>query len=308
MNFIKAYLIGLKTAITYPRVLLTTYLVNLLTAFVFFIVAYSSFNSLKVRSGAFENLLQRFDFTSVTDAISNYPDIISALPKLVIALGIFYWVLNVFLTGGILSSLRLEKFSMRNFFGGAGYNFFPFLLVDLIALVIFGGLAIALAAFSGWLLAEFKPTTELNRFWVLLGPMIAGVFLALMAIATTTYAKSMLVLNQSVNFLFYILKAFFFTLARFYVSFPLIVLLVIPPLGVAWLYFYLQGFTHSGGYSAILIGFAIQQVFILLRIFFRIWLLSSHFEFYDRQYYQKKLAAAAAKLAGKSIAEEVAEA
>ncbi len=288
MNFFKAYILGLKTALTYPRMLLTTYLLNFFLSAVFFIATATVFTKVASRSIEFTPLLKGFDLSVISDYLNNYGQPFNSLVGLVLGLGIFNWLLNIFLSGGIVSSLKMEKFTMRDFFGASGYNFFSFLLLDLLAWSIFIVLFVLLGKGVRLIFDQVGADSEVLRFQLSAGVVAVFAFFAIMSIATITYAKAMLVLDNSVNFLTKFFRAWVFTYTRFYVTIPLVLLLIAGPVVVSYLYFKLEAMFQSGTMAGIMIGFLIQQAFILLRVFFRIWILSSHYEFYDRQYYRKR--------------------
>jgi hypothetical protein len=273
MNFIKAYFLGLKTALLNFRTLIVSYLVNLL------------FGKFAARSQAFQGLLQQFDLRAVGDLVANYDFVFKSIPPLIIGLGLLYWVINIFLTGGILSTVKIDKFTMRDFFAGCGYNFFAFLIVDLISLLIIGGFTFAVMEIFGFVREKASLNIDTESHVVLISGIVVLALASLFTFALITYAKVMLVAHQSVNAMFHVLRSLAFIIRRFYVVLPMLLLLLVPPAFVIYAYFKFEGLFYSSTWSGVLIGFALQQVFILVRIFFRIWFLSSHYELYERMYF-----------------------
>lgn len=288
MNFFKSYFIGLKTAISYPRVLITTYLVNLLLGSIFFLAIRSIFKPVIAHSKAFEPLLKEFNFVVLSDFVNNYNGSFATIATVTLGLSIGYWLVNIFLTGGILSSFRLQQFSMRGFFGGAGYNFFPFLLVDVMGWAILAILFVGINHGINYTAEFFELTNASLAFQFTALKSIVFGFLIILGMITITYAKVMLVLDQSVNFFTKFFRSLGFTFGRMYLTLPLMLLLLVLPAATVYGFFYLQTLFESTITASILIGFGIQQAFILLRVFFRIWILSTHIEFYDRKFYQPR--------------------
>jgi hypothetical protein len=125
MNIPKAYIGGFQKAAKSPRMLFILYFSNLIMAL---LLALPFMGFLKNSFGSSmltENLLEGFNFTAFSNLMYYHKDGLDAILGNIKWILVVYFLLNIFLTGGIIRTLNKEKFTTGNFFSGAAYNFFP---------------------------------------------------------------------------------------------------------------------------------------------------------------------------------------
>jgi len=133
MNITKAYASGFKTTVRSLKMTLVIYILNLLMGLT---IAIPFMGALKEASGhsmAPQNLLKGFDFTSFQEILRHYGEEISSYLSHGFWMVLFFLILSIFLTGGILTAFKQKKskFSLGSFFSGCGTFFFRFFKISL---------------------------------------------------------------------------------------------------------------------------------------------------------------------------------
>ncbi len=285
MNIIKAYTTGIKTSLRWPKMIFVVYAVNLILGLSLALPFFFSFRSALGNSMTAENLLNSLDYSTIRELFNNnsFVSLFSQMRWTVL----LYWLVSVFLVGGIIRTYYREEFNASTFFSGAGVNFLRFLASDVI---LFALMVISIAVIAGLtvLIASLfnNIITEKPLFWlggVALFLIICTVVLFLMI---SDYAKFYMEMSNTYRVIKAIRKAFGYVFGNFVRTYFLYFLLMVIPILVIILYHYTLEKVGMKTVFGIIIMFFVQQAFILLRVWFRLWFLASEFELYADDYTQ----------------------
>ena len=285
MNIIKAYTTGIKTSLRWPKMIFVVYAVNLILGLSIALPFFFSFRSTLGNSMTAENLLNSLDISTIRELFSNnaFVSLFSQMRWTVL----LYWLVSVFLAGGIIRTYNREEFNASTFFSGAGVNFLRFLAIDVImialmavAIAIIVGLTFLIASLFNNIITE-KPLFLLGGIAIFL--IVCTVVLFLMI---SDYAKFYAEMTNTYRVLKAIRKAFGYAFGNFVRTYFLYFLLMVVPILVIILYHFTLERVGMRTAVGIIIMFFVQQAFILLRVWFRLWFLASEFELYADDYVQ----------------------
>ncbi len=286
MNIPKAYISGFQKAIKLPRMLFIIYFANFFTALILAFTFKSALEASFGQSGILSTLLSDFDFTTISNLMFDHGDAISAVLGGIKWLVIAYFLMSVFLAGGIIETFNRDKFTTSSFFGGAAYNFFRFLGLSLVMIVVqivflllvYIPLSLILKSVSE------NMTPEVTLYYIAISGFVFHLFIFLLISMIGDYAKFYLVLNDSFN----VFKGFWngvkFVFGNFLKTYTLYLILLFLPAVIMYLYLYLERDIKMATAVGILIVFGMQQAFMLLRVFVRTWMLSSQFKIYNAEF------------------------
>jgi|GEM_PF-1256744 hypothetical protein len=283
MNLSKAYIKGFQKAATLPRMLFIVYFANFFTALILALTFKGVIENAFGQSGILSSLLENFDYTTFSEVMYKNGDSIWAVIGGIKWLIIAYFLLSIFLTGGIINTLKVGKFTTSDFFGGAAYNFFRFLGLSL--LMIFVQLIFLLAVYIplGTVLKSVSEnmTSEVSLYYIAIGGFVLHLLIFLLISMIGDYAKLYISLNDSFN----VFKGFWngvkYVFKNFSKTYFLYLFLLFLPGVVMYLYLFLERDIKMASGIGILIVFAMQQAFMLLRVFLRTWILSSEYLVYN---------------------------
>ena len=285
MNIIKAYTTGIKTSLRWPKMIFVVYAVNLILGLSIALPFFFSFRSTLGNSMTAENLLNSLDISTIRELFSNnaFVSLFSQMRWTVL----LYWLVSVFLAGGIIRTYNREEFNASTFFSGAGVNFLRFLAIDdimialmAVAIAIIVGLTFLIASLFNNIITE-KPLFLLGGIAIFL--IVCTVVLFLMI---SDYAKFYAEMTNTYRVLKAIRKAFGYAFGNFVRTYFLYFLLMVVPILVIILYHFTLERVGMRTAVGIIIMFFVQQAFILLRVWFRLWFLASEFELYADDYVQ----------------------
>ncbi len=282
MNIPKAYIGGFQKAAKSPRMLFILYFSNLVMAL---LLALPFMGFLKNSFGSSmltKNLLEGFDFTAFSNLIYYHKDGLDAILGNIKWVLVAYFLLNIFLTGGIIRTLNKEKFTTGNFFSGAAYNFFRFLGLSLIMMVVQLVFILLVYIPVGLIFESLGENlaNEISYYYWGIGAFTFHLLIFLLISMIGDYAKFYLVLNDSFNIFKGFWKGVRYVFSRFLKTYFLYLFLLFIPGVVMYVYWYYEKDMKMATGIGILIVFAMQQAFILLRVFLRVWVLSSQFKVY----------------------------
>ncbi|MCQ2251027.1 MAG: hypothetical protein MJZ66_07945, partial [Bacteroidales bacterium] len=282
MNIIKAYGRGFKNSLRHPKMILLIFAITLLLGLSLALPFYFSFGS-AVGSSAVNSL----DYTTFTE-LQNFHswnlDSILGQARFTV---LIFWLLMIFFVGGIVRTFNKEDFSVATFFSGAGVNFFRFLLCDVIMLVAQVITALVLFGITSFVLSLFdNVVTETPLFWAY---GIAGFIFAcsiVLLLMISDYAKFYMEMAETSRVFKAIGKATKYVFNNFLRTYFLYALLLVAPLITLILYKLTFDKIGMNTMFGIIAMFFVQQLFILLRVWYRVWSLSSQFELYADDYVQ----------------------
>jgi hypothetical protein len=206
------------------------------------------------------------------------------LPSIILIMGLLYIILHSFLAGGILSIFNKEevKFSMEEFFRGAGSHFFRFFLLMLLSWFFFILFPFVSFGILGSILENVRENafSEVIPFYLGLIFNAVVLFLFLFIQMIFDYGRIQIVLEESRNVLKAAFRAFGFFFRHPGSTLGLFYLLFFVQVVVTLLYILIQGFIPQSHFWGVWVAFLFQQVFIFSLIWVRCWLYSSQMELY----------------------------
>jgi hypothetical protein len=224
-----------------------------------------------------ESLGEGFDYTALTEFLRQTPGLVAGLVSQAWWVMVLFLVLIVFFSGGILVVLkRRENLGVRDVLAGGCDFFFRFF-----KLFVYMGVLHLLAALVVYLplmmiLKGLAKTveSESSLFFVgLTGVLVHLVLLALL-LAVSAYAKIHLVREDSRRVLGAVRRSLGFIFHRLGAVLPLMILFGLTALLAGGIYWMLSGFL-TGSSTFILLLFAVQQAYLLVRIWIRVWAYAS---------------------------------
>ncbi len=305
MNFGKGFKITGKAM----KLVLLLFIINLLFSLLLAIPMYNSLKDSFGQSEAGSRMAEGFDYiwwqefrdeaegleTTFSPSVigkgailNNLESLIQmrffSLPPILIAFGLFYIILHVFLAGGILTILNQDvpKFSMKEFARGAGSHFFRFFVLMLFSWVFIISISVFLRdAFSSVLTNITSDSlSEVTPFYIRLAFSALTFVLLLFIQMVFDYARIKIVLDESRNVLKSALEALAFVLRHPFSTFGLFYLILLIQVAVTVIYILLKEIIPQSNFPWVLAGFLLQQIFIIAVIWVRCLLYSSQMEFY----------------------------
>lgn len=281
MNIIKAYSRGFKNSLRRPKMIFLIYAICLLLGLSLALPFFFSFQSASGNSMISKSL----DYTTFSELINFHSWNLESIFHQGVFTVFVYWLLMVFFVGGIIRSFNREDYSVSTFFSGAGVNFLRFLLCDVLMIaaqivmfVVLFGLASLLLKLFGTVVSE-KPL-----FWAyaVAGFIYACVVVLLLMISD--YAKFYMEMAETHRVFKAVGKAVKYVFNNFVKTYFLYALLLVVPLLTLVLYKLTFDKIGTAATWGLIAMFFVQQFFIVLRIWFRVWSLSSQFEMFADDY------------------------
>jgi len=277
MDIIKSYIKGLFTSIRFPLMILMLYAINFGFAILLATLFFSSMKGAVGQSLELETVLSRFNYTFFVDLMNQSGEVFKNIFKQIKWFVIIFWFLNIFLSGGILQTISKQKFRISDFFAASGRNFFRFLGTSIlnILLHIIVGLIIYVPIFYIIKALSLGFTTETSYYFMVIIAILLHSFALGIVIMINDYSKIYFLSNETKN----IFKAFWqsikFVFSKLLKTYVLFILLILPSFIIFYLYINLYGDIQMASTIGIIAMFFIQQAFIFLRIWLRVWIYSS---------------------------------
>lgn len=288
MNIPKAYTKGFIQTAKYPRMLFILYFANIFMALIFALPFFSALKSSAGNSDFLNNLLEGYDYTVYSNLMYYSSKAFNVITGGIKWLILAYFLLSVFLTGGIIRTLNDDKFSTSSFFGSGAFSFFRFLglslIIVLFQIIFLLLISISTGAYIGAKFSEFQ--SELTAYYIGFSALGLYVLIFMLFSMIGDYGKFYLEFNNSFN----VLKGFWggvkYVFKHFIKTYVLYLILLFLPAVIMYVYLYFEHDMKMATGTGILLVFLMQQAFILLRVFLRTWILSSQLMVYDDDFLQ----------------------
>jgi len=286
MTITTAFTRGFTVAAKTPKMVLLVYFFNFaLSAF----VALAFVDGMQNAAGnsmILQSLLEKFRGGNVTDFLNNDGSVLKAYLSQVKWVLLMYWIATIFLSGGIIKTLNKEKFNVGTFFGATGYYFWRYLGLAVLMLVVhIIVLAIFIIPTSIILEAQWpQMSSERDLIYIIMG--VAAGYLAVLGVIfmIADYAKFYLMLYDSVNVFKAYWKASGFVMRRLFRVYALYLMIMLISFIFVYLFIKLNEDIAMHTTAAIWLTFLVQQLFVFIRTWFRIWLYSSELELFAANY------------------------
>ncbi len=287
MKITAAYISGWKALLQHKKMWLGLYGLQVFVAF-FAAVPFSGFLGRTVgHSLDLTNSLGRFDYTFLNDFLLNYGSGFKALLNQSMGFIMLYFVLMVFLMGGILTILKSwrQTKSLSEFYLGAGHYFWRILRLSIYFLIFHG----ALLSLFGFLF--LKATNDLSLFELENENIIINavrvllpIYLVLSSILFLAHdlAKLLLVREDKTWLTSIIRDAFKNTFKRFRTYYPLYLLNILTFVFLTVIYVLIHGQIAPKSMGQVALVFVLGQLYLFLRMGLKVVNLGSLGEEVDR--------------------------
>jgi hypothetical protein len=218
------------------------------------------------------------------------------LDPVVLGLGLVYLVVQTFLAGGILSTLRGAQgtWTVRGLLHGAGFYFGRFVRVALLALFAAWVVFRLNAPFARWVDSQARESvSETSAMAWLLGRHALLLLVLLFVSLVSGYAKAIVVTEERSSAILAFVSALSFcgrNLVRTFGHYLAVALLGVVLIAVWRL---VDGAYLTTGYRTQLLTFALFQAFMLARVGLRVMLMGGQLALYRRLAAPEALASAA---------------
>ncbi|MEE9430948.1 MAG: hypothetical protein V3V16_07915 [Melioribacteraceae bacterium] len=230
-------------------------------------------------------LVSGFDYTIYEDFMRNYGDAIKPFIQIMLWVGLAYLIFSIFFAGGILNILQNEnnKFSMKSFFEGCGKYFFRFLRLSGIVIILNIIIAFAVYIPLGMIFSSVFETveSEASLFYIGVGGVVIHLFFAILTLIISDYTKMKLVTEETTKVFRTFWQAIKFTVRHLFSTYTLYVMLMIFPVLLFIIYYFIEKSIGMTSGATILIMFLLQQIFIWLRQVSKVWNYSSQFQYHN---------------------------
>lgn len=285
MSILQAFKTGIQRATKEPKMVLVLYVINLLAAIPLAMAWRAFLQSGLGGSLASSELMDGLDFTVWQDFTHSHGQELLAVTRQIPWVILIFMIVNTFLAGGILGTIResREKFSASAFFAGCGDYFLRFFRLFLILGVLLVVVAFVVGVVVGGLreaLTE-NATSEVTEFWVRVVALIVFVLPLILIMMIADYAKISVVLNDERKMFKSTWKATRFVFRRFSKTFSLELLLVLVPGVLFAIYLWLDlsiGMTTS---LTIIVMFILQQLFVASRAWTKVFFYAAEMTLYQ---------------------------
>ncbi len=285
MKILKAYTNGLISAARSKKMTTLIYAITFLLALIIAIPFRSALNNNSGNSMALQSLLKGFDFTTYTDFMHSAGKVINSFVPIAIWFGVFYLIFTVFFSGGVLKILTEEnqKFSIKVFLASSGEFFFRFFRLAVYLLIFQAIIAIIIYLPLTFIVnfASKSVESEAGLVYIVLTGVLIHLILFILFLIVGDYTKISLYLDDSRKVFIHIFKSIRFVFRHLFSTYVLYIFLLIIPVLLFAVYFWLDSIIGMVSAFTILIMFLIQQIFVWTRTLVKIWILGSELHLYE---------------------------
>ena len=284
MKICKAYKEGFISAAKIKKMATVIYAITFIFALLLAIPFRGTLIKVAGNSMALNSMVKGFDFTTYSDFLRSAGYAISPFISSAIWFGILYLVFTIFFAGGVLKILNAEnkKFSSGVFFESCAAFFFRFLrlavyliiLQIIFAFIVFMPLSIIVSTASGTV------QNEAVLFYIVLAGIIIYLFFFILVLTIGDYAKIIIIVEDSRKPFKSIWPSTKFVIRHFFSTYLLYLFLLAVPILLFVIYFYLDNVIGMISGLTVFIMFLIQQAFVWLKTWIKIWFLGSELSLY----------------------------
>lgn len=285
MNFLVGYFVGIWNTVRRARMWLLLYFITLVFAVLLAIPFFDVMDQSIGNSMELPKLLSGYDHTVVDDFLHIHGQKLGAVFGQFKGFTLFFVLLYIFLTGGILQTYDLlsEKFSGQRFWSGCTNNFWRVFRVFLLFFVI----QILVALLVYYPLGEFFGKgfdgVKDERTFYKVGAFAVGIHILIASFfgMISDYTKVRLIKKNEYSVFKEAWQSTKFVVRHFFKTYPLYLLNLLTFVGLVALYVFLGHRIGMVSKTTIVIMLVIQQLFVFLRIGTKLMNLASISAMYD---------------------------
>lgn len=270
---------GIKQGILNWRVILILWLINFVFSLIFFFPTSSLFSKAFAKGLIFEKT-SRGDLSIFFEFMTHYKNEIGMLLLFSLFLSLLYWLVNLFLSGGIISILKEDRRNSKDIFSNSPKYFWRFIKLSLlfILLTILFFIIWRLLGKSNELLFNLTGSEKYSFYFSLLTFLISGLLLLILRMLFD-YGRIRIVFTEEKTVTLSLFRTFNFIFKNIGKTFILYILLNL------FLFFYyipllfLMRVT-TNEWLLILLFFIFSQALLLFRSFLSFLFYSSQVQLY----------------------------
>lgn len=294
MRILKSYGEGIKQATLQPKMISVLWLINFIFGSVIFYLFYGAFSDFIGKTVVADRLVKKFDFNFLFEFLFHEGKATHIVFSAAFILVLIYFLVSIFLRGGILFTLTHPRKSGNTekrkggfapiFFQGGGKffgRFFRLLLYSLILWIAFVILNVLLTLLGGIFTA--KGANEPAIFYIFWIRMAIGLFLVFLILMILDYTRIKIVTQDSRLVFRSLFETIVFVFQKFPKTLALYYLLVVSGILVFGIYWGLKTFIPTYSLFTILVAFIIGQLFIASRGWLRIAFQAAQLKFYSSE-------------------------
>ena len=282
MSVIDAFSRGTARIWLHKRLLLWLYALNLLFAAVLVFPFRQVVGELS-KTDLADDFVSGFRVDSFLDFWLQHFEPLKALGYAAVGLGVLYLIVSIFLSGGIVAALTLERrVSLRRFLNDSARYFWRYLRLFVLLVVVVGLIVAGYTALVGDFVEDLQEsaTTDVASFlWRALSVIVVLVLVSLV-IMVFDYAKIRTVVDRRRSMFVATVMALAFSVRRFWQTIPLFFLNLLIVCAVFAVYLVVENQFSNATTVSMISLFVIQQVLILSRIWMRLSFFSTQLAYY----------------------------
>ncbi len=281
MNFIIAYFKGIWHVMKSGKVVVIHYLALLILALLATLPFMRLMDAKVGNSMAIEKLLPDFDYTVYKDFVNatGVDSAFAAIGNMGIGLLVLFFILSIFLTGGVLKIYKNapERFSLQSFFAGCTYYFWRLLRMTIYFLMVH----VAVGALFSFIYTKMIGGgfddfgSEVGYIDVIIKVGAVYLFVAAWFFMVHDYAKIDMVHRDRTLITRSFWGAFPLVLRNFFNTLLLYMLNALTFAGIVVLYFYLSKMIMTDTPQGIALALVLGQAFVIARIAVRLLNMAS---------------------------------
>ena len=285
MKLLNSYGAGFSQTFNKKKLVTTIYAILLLFALA---IAIPFSKTIKIEAGnsmAISKLLNDFNYTVYTDFMREAGKAINPYISIAFWIAVLYLVFTIFFSGGILTLLKDETNdkSLKSFWQGCAIYFWRFFRLALYMIILqFIAFIAVYIPLSAIIVSISKTSTEPTIFYTAIAGFIVHLVIFITLLTVTDYAKVMMVRHDEYRPLRTIFRSFGFVFRHLFSTIGLYKSLLIFPVVLFVLYFIVIDKIGMFSGFTIFITFIIQQAFIWLRVYVKVWYLASELDLYNK--------------------------
>lgn len=236
-----------------------------------------------------EALLEGFDFTALSELLRHGAQTLATVLAQSWWIVVVYFLFGVFSSAGTLYLIeRGQSFSFGAFLDGARLYLGRFfrLTVSMTVCQILAACAVYLPLFLILKYLAVTVESEATLFWVAVSGAVLHLFVALLLLIVSCYGKVGIVAGQEKRVRRAIASSLGLTFRNLGTVAGLFSLFIFTGLLLALVFHLLAESMKGPTGPAILLVFLLQQLFMLARVFVRIWVFDSHYRLYRQVFNQ----------------------
>ena len=292
MKVLKSYGNGIKEATLRPKMIFVLWLINFLFASVIYFLVFGLLSDVIGKRAIADSLLKKFDYNVLFELLAHSGESIKTIFSVALFLIFIYFLISIFLHGGILFSLihppKLNDVENKKgrfaqiFFQGAGKffgRFFRLFIYSLILWVVFIIINILLNLLGRVFTADGS-NEQLGFYlvWVRIG---IGLFLLFLIRMILDYTRIKIVTEDSRLVFRSLFKTIKFVFQKFGRTLALYYLLLVSAIILFGIYWVLKSIIPTYSLLTILTAFIVGQLFIASRGWIKIAFQAAQLKFFS---------------------------